>query len=109
MPLSRHTGLREMQRCGVAACQEAAERDQRAGIARGLGRLRVDGKYFLCGGRRFRVQGVTYGPFSAENTSEPFPARDRAQEDFSLMQAIGINSIRTYHLPPEWLLRLADE
>src|SRR5207248_2821246 len=29
--------------------------------------------------------------------------------DFALMRAAGVNAIRTYHLPPEPLLELADE
>jgi GT2 family glycosyltransferase len=73
------------------------------------GRLRVDGKFFTRGGRRFRIQGVTYGPFEPDSKGEPFPAPDRIVKDFTQMRAAGINSIRTYHLPPEWLLHLADE
>src|SRR5262245_34672552 len=72
-------------------------------------RARVDGKFFARGGRRLRVQGVTYGPFAPAADGEPFPPPARAAEDFALMAAAGINAIRTYHPPPEWLLRLADE
>src|SRR5262249_51852273 len=39
----------------------------------------------------------------------PFPTSERVKEDFTQMQALGINSIRTYHIPPEWFLHLADE
>jgi GT2 family glycosyltransferase len=72
-------------------------------------RVRVDGKFLARGGRRLRVRGVTYGPFAAGSDGEPFPPPDRVRDDFGLMQAAGLNSLRTYHLPPEWLLRLADE
>src|SRR5262249_26547087 len=61
------------------------------------------------GSQRLRVQGVTYGPFAANSRSEPFPERDRVREDLARMGAIGINSLRTYHPPPEWLLHEADE
>jgi GT2 family glycosyltransferase len=72
-------------------------------------RTRVVGKLLERGGRRFRVCGVTYGPFAPNHSSEPFPAPERVADDFARMRAIGINSVRTYHLPPEWFFRLADE
>jgi GT2 family glycosyltransferase len=69
----------------------------------------VDGKCFVRGGQRLRVRGVTYGPFAPDADGQPFPARERAGEDFAAMRAAGVNAVRTYHLPPEWLLDLADE
>ena len=64
----------------------------------------VDGKFLARAGRRLRVRGVTYGPFAANADGEPFPAHDQVRDDFQRMAAIGLNSIRTYHAPPEWLL-----
>src|SRR5262245_797298 len=72
-------------------------------------RLRVEGKYFALGVRRLRINGVTYGPFAANAEGDPFPVPERVRIDFGLMQAIGVNAIRTYHVPPEWFLDLADE
>jgi O-antigen biosynthesis protein len=72
-------------------------------------RIRLDGKYLSRGGRRLRVCGVTYGPFAPDAEGQPFPAHDRALQDFLQMRAAGINAIRTYHCPPERLLHLADE
>src|SRR5882672_1257294 len=72
-------------------------------------RPRVDGKFFSCGERRLRIQGVSYGPFAANPDGEPFPEPDRVGDDFARMRAAGINSIRTYHVPPDWLLDRADE
>src|SRR6266852_6292654 len=94
---------------------ETARADQHAGsVASGVSRngtplatrrrLRVDGKYFSCGDRRLRIQGVSYGPFAANVNGEPFPEPDRVEDDFARMRAAGINSIRTYHVPPGWLL-----
>src|SRR5262249_32320457 len=40
---------------------------------------------------------------------EPFPAPDRVGGDIARMRAVGINAMRTYHVPPAWFLRLADE
>src|SRR5205823_978672 len=72
-------------------------------------RVRVEGRLLARAGRRFRVQGVTYGPFRSNGAGEPFPDANRVAEDFALMRGVGINSVRTYHVPPEWLLRVADE
>jgi GT2 family glycosyltransferase len=71
--------------------------------------VRVDGKFFSRAGQRLRVQGVTYGPFAPDPDGQQFPDPARSADDFVRMSDAGINAIRTYHVPPEWLLRLADE
>lgn len=72
-------------------------------------RVRVDGKSFALGDQRMQIQGVTYGPFVPNPKQEFFPHPDRVGDDFSAMQAVGINALRTYHVPPEWFLDLAHE
>jgi GT2 family glycosyltransferase len=69
----------------------------------------VDGKFFSRGGQRLRVRGVTYGPFAPDADGSPFPAPGQVATDFALMGGAGINAVRTYHIPPAWLLGLADE
>jgi GT2 family glycosyltransferase len=82
----------------------------RNGIGHGpVDRLRVDGKFFARGGRRWRLQGVTYGPFAPDPNGQPFPPAERVTDDFDRMRDIGVNTVRTYHLPPEWFLDLADQ
>src|SRR5688500_5427086 len=71
-------------------------------------RVRVDGKFFSRGGQRLRVHGVTYGPFAPNEAGEPFPSPQRAADDLTQMRTLGINSIRTYHVPPTWLLEAAE-
>jgi hypothetical protein len=71
--------------------------------------VRLDGKFFLRGEQRLRIQGVTYGPFAPNAEGDQFPARSRVDSDFALMREIGVNSIRTYHVPPQWFLEAADE
>src|SRR5947209_19847958 len=73
------------------------------------GRVRVAGKTLARRGRPFRAQGVTYGPFAPDAAGQTFPAPEQVRDDFRRMRAVGVNAIRTYHMPPEWLLRLADE
>src|SRR6202035_2841546 len=68
-----------------------------------VGRVQLDGKYFIRNGRRFRAHGVTYGPFEPSRDGHPFPSRDRVREDFFGMRDAGINAARTYHVPPQWL------
>jgi GT2 family glycosyltransferase len=71
--------------------------------------LRLEGKTFVRDGKPFRFKGVTYGPFAPDVDGQPFPVPARVADDFVLMRAAGLNSIRTYHAPPGWLLRLAGE
>jgi O-antigen biosynthesis protein len=72
-------------------------------------RVRIDGKFFARAGRRLPIRGVTYGPFAPDSDGQQFPSRQRVQEDFLAMGEVGINAIRTYHVPPAWLLNQADE
>jgi O-antigen biosynthesis protein len=78
-------------------------------LAEPTDRVRVEGKLFARGGRRLRVRGVTYGPFAPDARGEPFPAPGQVRADFAGMRDAGINAVRTYHVPPEWFLSLADE
>src|SRR5207249_685588 len=61
------------------------------------------------GGERLRIRGVTYGPFAPNPGGEHFPTRARTADDFDRMRDFGVNAVRTYHVPPEWFLDLADE
>jgi GT2 family glycosyltransferase len=80
------------------------------GISRSGGeRIRLDGKFLVRGNQRLRIQGVTYGPFASNSDGEPFPSPEDVSEDFARMQSAGINAIRIYHIPPDWLLYQADE
>lgn len=72
-------------------------------------RVKLDGKTFCRGSNRFRVRGVTYGPFAPNLLGEPFPSPEVAASDCAKMRSLGINSIRIYNPPPEWLLNLAEE
>ncbi len=73
------------------------------------GRVHVHGKLFARGGERLYLRGVTYGPFASDREGRPFPTRKRVCDDLASMQALGADSIRLYHVPPEWLLDLVDE
>jgi glycosyltransferase involved in cell wall biosynthesis len=80
-----------------------------AALRAGAVRLSIDGKFFARGGRRLRLQGVTYGPFAPGPDGDPLPPAAVVADDFARMQAAGINSVRTYHVPRTGFLELADE
>ena len=68
---------------------------------------RVDGKFLAVGGTRFLVKGVAYGTFAPDGNGEQFPAPARVDQDFGLMAAAGINTVRTYTVPPAAVLDAA--
>ena len=67
----------------------------------------VKGKFFFVDGEKFFIRGVTYGPFAPASHGAPFPERDRVKQDFTLMRELGANTLRTFTVPPGWLLDMA--
>ena len=72
-------------------------------------RVVSDGKHLSLGGRPFRIRGVTYGSFATRPDGEAFPSPDRVRSDFAMMAAAGLNTVRTYTVPPADVLQLAEE
>jgi O-antigen biosynthesis protein len=70
-------------------------------------RVTVDGKFFRCGGRKFYVKGVTYGPFAPNAAGEMFASPEQTGRDFEQLRELGANVLRVYYVPPRWLLDLA--
>jgi len=70
-------------------------------------RVRVDGKFFRLGDRKFIVKGVAYGPFQSGADGQCFPAPDQVEADLKTIVALNANVIRVYTVPPRWLLDLA--
>jgi GT2 family glycosyltransferase len=71
-------------------------------------RPRVGGKFLFVGDEKFYIHGVTYGPFHPEEDGCEYHTREVVEKDFSLMAASGINAVRTYTVPPRWLLDVAQ-
>jgi GT2 family glycosyltransferase len=69
----------------------------------------TDGKFLSAGGQAFSVRGATYGSFRQRRDGEPFPEPNRSLADFVAMAEAGLNTIRTYTLPPDDVLELAGE
>jgi glycosyltransferase involved in cell wall biosynthesis len=74
-----------------------------------LARVRAQGKFLVAGGKKLYVKGVTYGTFQPKEDGVQFPAPSLVSHDFRLMEASGINAIRTYTPPPVWLLDEAQK
>src|SRR5712691_3174049 len=71
-------------------------------------RPRVQGKFIWVGEDKLYIRGVTYGPFGNDGASE-YGDVGAAGRDLALMAETGVNAIRTYTVPPPWLLDLAYE
>jgi len=73
------------------------------------GRLAARGKFFFRGAEKVFLKSVTYGPFAPGEDGTQFPRPALAQRDFALMRELGANTIRTFTVPPIWLLDLAAQ
>jgi O-antigen biosynthesis protein len=69
--------------------------------------VKVQGKFFFVGEEKFLLKGVTYGPFPPGTHGAEFPEKPMVERDFSLMAELGANCVRTFTVPPEWLLDCA--
>lgn len=70
-------------------------------------RPRVAGKFLYTGDRKLYVRGVTYGTFrpGADGREQFDP--EQVARDFAEMREAGVNAVRTYTVPPRWLLDAA--
>ena len=67
----------------------------------------VDGKFLEVDGRRVLIKGVAYGTFAPDSEGAQFPSAERIEQDFALMAAAGVNTVRTYTPPSHALLDAA--
>jgi len=72
-------------------------------------RPEVRGKFIYVGDTKLWVKGITYGTFRPDENDEQFPPWQRVEQDFAAMAANGINCVRTYTVPPRWLLDVAQK
>jgi GT2 family glycosyltransferase len=84
-------------------------RSPRLSLATSLAPVVTKGKFFFVDGEKFFLKGVTYGPFARASHGAPFPERLVIERDFTLMRELGANTLRTFTVPPRWLLDLAGE
>lgn len=72
------------------------------------GRPRVEGKFIFAGDEKLYVRGVTYGTFRPDANGQQFPSPEVVESDFAAMAANNFNAVRTYTVPPRWLLDAAQ-
>jgi GT2 family glycosyltransferase len=72
-----------------------------------LERPRVEGKFLFLGDEKLWIRGVTYGTFRPDDNGMQYPPPEQVARDFEQMAAHGINAVRTYTVPPRWLLDAA--
>jgi GT2 family glycosyltransferase len=77
-------------------------------VADASSRPAVRGKSFAHRGGTFYVRGATYGTFAPGTDSSNYPDRATLDRDFAAMAANGLNSLRTYTVPPRRLLDAAQ-
>jgi GT2 family glycosyltransferase len=73
----------------------------------GAVRPQVRGKFVFLGEEKLYVRGVSYGTFRPDAEGREFADPNLVERDFALMSANGINTVRTYTVPPIWLLDAA--
>ena len=73
------------------------------------GLVQPDGNHLIRGGVPFRVRGATYGSFVPRVDGELYPELWRIKHDLHAMADAGLNTLRTYTLPPVALLDIAEE
>jgi ABC-type multidrug transport system fused ATPase/permease subunit/GT2 family glycosyltransferase len=67
----------------------------------------VLGKFIFVGEKKLYVRGVTYGTFCPDEAGAEFHDPHVVDRDFAQMGSNGINAVRTYTVPPRWLLDAA--
>lgn len=76
---------------------------------RDAARPRAVGKFLYHGDRKLYLRGVTYGPFRPDDGGRQYHAPETVARDFAAMREAGVNAVRTYTVPPSWVLdRAAD-
>jgi GT2 family glycosyltransferase len=71
-------------------------------------RPQVRGKFIYVGEEKLYLRGVTYGTFPPDAYGSEYGDEMRVDRDFALMVAVGVNAVRTYTVPPRWLLDSAQ-
>src|SRR5689334_21785873 len=72
-------------------------------------RPQARGKFLTVGEQKLFLRGVTYGTFKPNAEGMNYPDEATVQEDFRRISASGFNAIRTYTIPPRWLLDAAHK
>jgi len=67
------------------------------------------GKFIFTGDKKLYIRGVTYGPFRPDLNGDKYHNPEVVERDFAHLAANGLNAVRTYTVPPRWLLDAAEQ
>jgi O-antigen biosynthesis protein len=70
-------------------------------------RADVRGRFLYAGHEKLYVRGATYGTFAPGPGGDDYPPRRVVADDLAAIAAAGLNALRTYTVPPGWLLDAA--
>ena len=62
------------------------------------------GKFLTVGNQHFLIKGVSYGTFAPDAEGRQYPDARVVARDFARMREAGINTVRTYTVPPDSVL-----
>ncbi len=71
--------------------------------------IEIEGKFFKINGKRYYIKGVTYGTFAPDENGYLFPEESIVDFDFRKISENGINTVRTYTVPPPSILDIASK
>src|SRR5256884_4291465 len=106
--MTARASVRDRQRTAERSDEDPARRSQ-AAVGGECARPRARGKFLFVGEEKLYVRGATYGTFRPDAGGRLYPAPAVVARDFSKMAANGFNAVRTYTVPPRWLLDVAAE
>jgi GT2 family glycosyltransferase len=71
-------------------------------------RPHVRGKFLYAGDQKLYLRGVAYGTFRPGEDGSDYGDESTVERDFAEMAAAGLNAVRTYSVPPRWVLDAAQ-
>lgn len=71
-------------------------------------RLAIGGKWLREGTDKWRMKGVSYGPFKPNTRGEPYPEDEQLRHDLEHLSKLGFNTVRLYELPTLQVIETAS-
>src|SRR3954449_1761234 len=106
--MTARASVHDRQRTAERSDEDTPRRSQ-ATVGGEYARPCARGKFLFLGEEKLYVRGATYGTFRPDAGGRLYPAPAAVARDFSKMAANGFNAVRTYTVPPRWLLDVAAE
>ncbi|MDB5024448.1 MAG: glycosyltransferase [Mucilaginibacter sp.] len=72
-------------------------------------KFNIKGKFLYAYEEKYYIKGITYGTFTPDEDGVNYPPAEIVEKDFFMMAENGFNAVRTYTIPPSYLLELAGK